>query len=261
MMSSANLLEAFKALIHLAPLLGNGFTLHMQPEGKQLRLWVEKLPEPGGVERCRASEDMGFASLLGFSRWLTGNSLPRLRETAFTYPEPEDTTMHQALFDCDLRFGADRSSIVFDLATLTTPLNTSNAALALLHRQVAEHRLGQLTEASYSEQIRSYLVQHITLGIYDLDSAAIRLRVNKRTLQRELSNEGTNLKEVLDEARRQLAEHYLRYSSHSLAQVGELVGFKEPSSFHKASQRWFNMPPGRYRSLSSDLLVVEPPRG
>lgn len=64
-------------------------------------------------------------------------------------------------------------------------------------------------------------------------------------------------KEVLDGARRQLADHYLRHHSYSLTRVGELLGFKEPSSFQKACQRWFSMPPGRYRwHLSGECQSV-----
>ena len=52
---------------------------------------------------------------------------------------------------------------------------------------------------------------------------------------------------VLDDVRRQLADHYLRHSQHGLAQVGELLGFHDQSSFHKACLRWFGRSPGRYR--------------
>jgi len=261
MMSSPNLLEAFKALVHYAPLLGSGAALGLQREDNRLRLCAEVLPEPGSAMWCRVAEDIGCSSVLGFSRWLTGGTLPRIREIVFTYPEPEDTILHQALFDCDLIFGADRSSIVFDLAALKAPLGTANEALALLHRQFAEYCVGQLTDATYRQQVHSYLLQHLgSLEICDLDSVAIALRVNKRILQRELSNEGKNFMEVLDEVKRQLTDHYLRTSSYTLNQVGELVGFKESSSFHKACQRWFGMPPGRYRNLTSSYSgATQPP--
>lgn len=227
------------------PLLGTGVKLGLSQEEEGQRFWMvddlEKVAKP------RAFEDAGLAVMLGFCRWLTGGSLPCLRAIEFTYPEPQDTTEHQRLFDCTLRFGAPRVSLLFDQQALLHPLSTANEALAVLHGRFAEQCMDQLRGATYSERTRAWLVERLSLGGYDMGTVAQGFEISTRTLQRGLAREGTNFRDVLDGARRQLADYYLRNSSYRLAQVGDLLGFREPSSFHKACLRWFDTPPGRYR--------------
>ncbi|MGU1062089.1 helix-turn-helix domain-containing protein [Pseudomonas aeruginosa] len=51
--------------------------------------------------------------------------------------------------------------------------------------------------------------------------------------------------------------YYLRHCPYSLARISELLGFKEPSSFHKACMRWFGMPPGHYRAQLLGMPALE----
>lgn len=256
MMSSSNLKQALESFVRFFPLLGNGFTLGLSQEERGLRFWVVEHPE-GDLVGSRPFMDAGISSVLGFCRWLAGTSLPRLREVELTYPEPENIAEHQGLFGCALRFSASRFSILFDRQDLLRPLSTANEALALLHGRFAERRIGQLADASYGDRVRSLLIARLGLGLCDMESVAMNMRIGKRTLQRELIREGMPFKAVLDEARRQLAVYYLRHCPYSLARVSELLGFKEPSSFHKACMRWFGMPPGHYRAQLLGVPALE----
>jgi AraC-like DNA-binding protein len=252
MMSSPNLKQAFESLVRFAPLLGDGFSVELLQEENGQRFWGVEHVDVGGA-RPRAFEDATMAGMLGFCRWLTGGSLPRLREIEFTYPRPPDITEHQQLFDCHLCFGSCRTSILFDQQALLMPLSTANEALPLLHSRFAEYRVDQLRGITYRARVHGLLVERLSVGVCDIESVAMGLRVGRRTLQRGLAREGVQFSEVLDSVRRQLAEFYLRNCPYSLARVTELLGFKEPSSFHKASLRWFGMPPGRYRTqLAAD---------
>ncbi|MCW4646462.1 AraC family transcriptional regulator [Pseudomonas aeruginosa] len=248
MMSSPNLKRALESMVQFFPLLGSGVTIGLTDEGDGLRFWGVDLPDEAELaSRPRAFEDAAMASILGFCRWLTGGHLPRLREIEFTYTEPMDTTEHRRLFDCELRFDALRNSILFDRRALLQPLSTANEALALLHGRFAEHRIGQLYSSTYGDRVRTFLVERLSLGSCDMETVAACMHTSKRALQRGLTREGVHFKDLLDDARRQLADYYLRHSTYTLARVGELLGFKEPSSFHKACQRWFGTAPGRYR--------------
>ena len=182
------------------PLLGTGVKLGLSQEEEGQRFWMvddlEKVAKP------RAFEDAGLAVMLGFCRWLTGGSLPCLRAIEFTYPEPQDTTEHQRLFDCTLRFGAPRVSLLFDQQALLHPLSTANEALAVLHGRFAEQCMDQLRGATYSERTRAWLVERLSLGGYDMGTVAQGFEISTRTLQRGLAREGTNFRDVLDGARR-----------------------------------------------------------
>jgi AraC-like DNA-binding protein len=67
-------------------------------------------------------------------------------------------------------------------------------------------------------------------------------------LARRLAAEGTNFAEVVDSLRRRLAAQYLHESGFTLAQIGWLLGYEGPTSFHHAFKRWTGRSPSRARS-------------
>ena len=70
---------------------------------------------------------------------------------------------------------------------------------------------------------------------------------SERTLQRRLAAEETSFQRLLDDTRRELAQHYLGQRNLSLADIAYLLGFSDQSSFFRASRRWFGSSPRHYR--------------
>ncbi|CAD5108643.1 AraC family transcriptional regulator [Zestomonas carbonaria] len=248
MMSSPNMKVALEQLSRFSPLIGSGFSVTLAPEGRALlRLSFAEHPQDG-YPQPRQFEDAGVAALLGFCRWLTGEGQPQPRQLTFTYDEPADTAEYQKLSACPLHFGARHTSILFDRHELLRPLSTANEVMALLHGRFAEFRLRQLYGGSYSARVQTMVIESLNQGACDMESIAMALCISKRTLQRGLAREGANFKDILSDARRQMADYYLRHCPYDLTRVGELLAFKDQSSFHKACLRWFGMSPGRYRA-------------
>ncbi|PPK37531.1 hypothetical protein CD175_14690 [Pseudomonas laurylsulfatiphila] len=62
------------------------------------------------------------------------------------------------------------------------------------------------------------------------------------------NNEGTSFQALLDAARRQQTEHYLRESDRQMSQMAALLGYVELSSFSRAFSRWFGCSPRQWLS-------------
>jgi AraC-like DNA-binding protein len=75
--------------------------------------------------------------------------------------------------------------------------------------------------------------------------------MSDRNLQRALRNDRTSYRKVLDGVRRDLAISHLANPSTSAGQVGFLLGFSEPSAFHRAFRRWTGAAPGAYRGTAA----------
>jgi AraC-like DNA-binding protein len=53
--------------------------------------------------------------------------------------------------------------------------------------------------------------------------------------------------DIVDEVRRQAALAYLAKRELSIAEVGYLLGFSDPSAFNRAFRRWTGLAPKEYR--------------
>jgi AraC-like DNA-binding protein len=88
-------------------------------------------------------------------------------------------------------------------------------------------------------------------GIQDL---ARELHLSTRTLQRRLTEQGITFQRLLDEARRELARHYLLHSSRELNETAYLLGYEDANSFFRAFHHWEGTSPGQWRLLQKTSL-------
>ena len=81
-------------------------------------------------------------------------------------------------------------------------------------------------------------------GVQDL---ARELHLSTRTLQRRLTERDVTVQQLLDEARRELAHHYLLHSSRELNETAYLLGYEDANSFYRAFHHWEGTTPGQWR--------------
>ena len=95
--------------------------------------------------------------------------------------------------------------------------------------------------------MRAVIIRHLPDGEPQRPRIATILGMSERTLHRRLAAEGTSFQHLLDDTRRELAQHYLGQRNLSLADIAYLLGFTDQSSFFRASRRWFGTSPRDYR--------------
>ena len=76
---------------------------------------------------------------------------------------------------------------------------------------------------------------------------AKRLAMTVRTMHRRLVEAGTSFRAVRDEMLRQRAEELLRQGRVPIGEVSYLLGYAEPSNFHRAFRRWTGLTPAEWR--------------
>jgi AraC-like DNA-binding protein len=103
-------------------------------------------------------------------------------------------------------------------------------------------------DARIEAQVERLVTSHLVRGVPPIEDIAPQLALSSRTLQRRLSERGTTFAEVVERARRRLAERYLEDERLSLAEIGFLVGFSDPSNFHRAFRRWTGETPTTFRA-------------
>lgn len=169
--------------------------------------------------------------------------------------------MYAEHFGCPVKFGAAQNALIFSKSDINLPFVTYNAdLLATVAPQLEAELTEQLAQKTFSEQAKAILKQLLAgqrPGIQDL---ARELHLSTRTLQRRLTEQGITFQRLLDEARRELARHYLLHSSRELNETAYLLGYEDANSFFRAFQHWEGTSPGQWRQLRKKSTPTTPVR-
>jgi AraC-like DNA-binding protein len=78
-----------------------------------------------------------------------------------------------------------------------------------------------------------------------------------RSLHRALNNAGTTFGNILEETRKDLAEHYLADPGYDLTEIAFKLGYTEQSSFSRAFKRWIGESPIDYRNRYQTTMELK----
>ena len=191
--------------------------------------------------------DLCFSYLVAIGRRGTGEPVgPKRVELRGAIGNGE---MYEAHFGCPVRFDARQNTIVFDTADLDRPFVTHNADLFATVGPQLEAELKQaFASKAVGEQVKGILKRLLAGRRPGLEDVARELGVSARTLQRRLAADGMTFQQLMQEARRELARHYLLHSSLELNETAYLLGYEDAHSFFRAFHDWEGTPPGEWRA-------------
>ena len=169
-----------------------------------------------------------------------------------------ERAMYEKHFGCSVVFGAPNNVLVFERADLERPFVTHNAdVLAMVAPQLEAELAEQLRKRTFREQVKATLKKTLAGQRPELRIVARELGVSTRTLQRRLTDESATFQQLISEARRELARHYLQHSSLELNETAYLLGYEDANSFFRAFQQWEGTSPGEWRAqLERPLTAV-----
>ena len=98
--------------------------------------------------------------------------------------------------------------------------------------------------------VRNLIRRFLPTGKYSIEVIADQLCMNKRTLQRRLSQEDVNYGDLLEDTRKELAAELLADGNLPLSAIAYHLGYKEQSTFNHAFKRWYGSTPGEWRAKS-----------
>jgi AraC-like DNA-binding protein len=187
-----------------------------------------------------------FAWVLSIARQGTGTHLSPLR-VEFVQPRPHAKVIERH-FGCPVIYGGPRNGIVFRSGDAQRPFVTRNAELlGMLAPQFEDELKEENGDEKFVERVRIAVQQKLTGRRPTIGDVADALHLSSRTLQRRLQDEGSSFQRVLEDARHQLARHYLNNSVLELNEAAYLLGFEDGNSFVRAFRGWEGVPPARWR--------------
>jgi AraC-like DNA-binding protein len=186
----------------------------------------------------RQIAEFSAASVLVLGRATTAREL-RATAVRFRHAAPPRLSEHLRVFGVTPEFDAKETEVELERSVMDLPIPDAQARLVTYLDAYARDVLSKLpVEDDLVSQVERAVAAGMNRGAFDIDAIAAQLGMSVRTLQRRLADAETGFQECVDGVRRRYAERYLAEDRLAITEVAFLVGFSEPSNFHRAFRRW-----------------------
>lgn len=245
MVSCRTLGESMRTGLRLYRLICPGFPLRMQLEGGLCWLRVD---EAGSSPKRLALHCASTYWALSMARWLVERQIPVMQacmqsprqDARYVEPEP--------FFEVPARYGMRSTGVAFDGQWLRRPVLRQPESLREFLRSAPADLLRRHSIVpNIADQVRAQLRALRHQRLPSIDELASKLGLSPRSLHRRLAAEGVNFQSFKDAVRRDMAMTWLGGTELSIAEVGDRLGFSDPSAFHRSFKRWTGVSPGSYR--------------
>jgi len=237
--------EAMEKILKFHKILYEGCDTIVEMEGESMI--VEYAFHDESLSNDIQLSDYSLSCIYSMTKQLTGIPVD-LIEVRFRHEAPADISEYQRVFNCKLEFGSAVNAIVSDPDILNIPIREPNKQLFSVFEKYAEEMLSKQTEkATYTQKVGSLIARMLGDKIPQIDMIAKKLAISTRSLQIKLQEEGTTYSEILVQIRKDTAIYYLKNKDISITEISYLLGFSEPSVFHRTFKKWTNLPPRQFR--------------
>ncbi|BBX41818.1 putative transcriptional regulatory protein [Mycobacterium simiae] len=240
---SASALAAVHDLAYFMPSYAPALKFDLTDIGDGLsryHLWIQ-------IPMARSAQLLELGMGISYSNFkLVAGSDFRPVDVAFPHAAQADRAVYRAYFGCPVRLEADFCG--FDLRTdeLRRPRPNTDRELRRIIARYLEDTTSN-TEDGLVPQVRLLISRMLPVGQASWQNVSTHLGYSGRTLQRRLAAEGTSFEALLDEVRRERAQHYLSNTTLSFGEIAAMLGYSQQSCFARSAKRWFGTSPREFR--------------
>jgi AraC-like DNA-binding protein len=214
--------------------------------------WLKWTPLYADKDFYAQMVEMVFSGYACIGRWLLWGEDTPVLSMHFRHDAPDDLTTHKMVFGDNTIFNSDFDGVEFIADVVDVPMpNRNPEMLAFLKTRLADqlHRLN--SPISDSEEALSCILAALPEGRPSITKIAKLMGMSERTLRRRLDEDGETFRSILERARRESAETYMRANDLTHAEIALRLGFNDQSAFSRAFKSWFNQTPSEYQAALS----------
>lgn len=200
-----------------------------------------------GVPISPLSVDAFFATLVQFARQFSGQETP-LQAVMLMRSKPAHSDVWSEYFGVCPTFSEATNCLWFHRAVISHSDLPGDTQLALSNESQVQRYLQSMQALSWREKVMNSLRAMLEQKEPTLLDISALFHVSERTLRRHLQQENCQFRELLSQARADLAAFYLRSSDEPVSAIAWRLRFSDSASFAKAFQRWYAMSPAQYRA-------------
>lgn len=212
------------------------------------------------MAKGQAGEAYGLALWHRFFSWLIGSPI-ELKSVRLISPKPDNEESYNRLFGVKIEFGCVTNGFDFSHRFLELPIAQNEASLRDFLRTAPYQMMVEPHEPQASlliGSVRRVMGYDLSQGFPGFEEVAAKLNMSAPTLRRHLRKEGVSYQGLKDQCRKETAIAYLSRPELSVSAVAALMGFTDPSAFHRSFKKWTGLTPGQYRAddtLTEDMVI------
>lgn len=234
--NAATLAESLQLLLRNARIVGADFGINVRrAPGSD---WVSLEIDP------RLNGAFGWAQIIEYGLCTFYKRLSDIAERPisceiwFPHKRISSLAVYARYLPVPLRFDKPVGCLRIRGRDLDQPISIRSAAISKLAEYYIASRFRQRTP-QLRDRAEQIALELLARGSFTLDDLAARFRLNARTFQRRLNEEGSSFHKVKEGARRQLALRYLANREIPLKEVAHRLGYSESSALTRSCQKWF----------------------
>ncbi|BFM14881.1 AraC family transcriptional regulator [Maricurvus nonylphenolicus] len=161
----------------------------------------------------------------------------------FSYPEPEDTSLHRQIFSGELVFDQPFSGLFYPVAALEWPIIKVWDEKSPVDKDNLLSVIETGSSDGFMRRVRRCIVRALPSGHMTIDTIATELAISRRTLQRRLSERDEVFANVVQELRSAMAVRLLVDNQIPVTEIAFMLGYADTSSFSTAFKGWHGCSP------------------
>ena len=162
-------------------------------------------------------------------------------------PSSDISKLHKH-FGCPIEYERESNSLFFDIDLLEIETMGTDEQVAQIVYSYLEDEIQKLSkELSIEERVETAILQLLPSGHCSMDLVSKAVGIHRKTLQRNLRDEGTTYSAVLERKRQQTALQLLTETNIPINRIGQSCGYSSANAFNLAFKQWKGETPQSYR--------------
>jgi AraC-like DNA-binding protein len=208
---------------------------------------IESVIHDKSIRMLRQVAEYKISGTYSYAKLLTAKTI-RLIRIDFEHKAPSIQKEYERIFGCRLHFNQRRNALVIDSECLSFPILEPNSKLLEILETYAKDMLKAANASdTYTQETTRLLISMMPGSLPNINEIAKKQAISVRKLQIKLKEEGTGYRKLLDDVRKAMAIKYLTNNTISIGEISYVLGFSEPSAFHRAFKRWTQRTPETFR--------------
>jgi len=199
--------------------------------------------------RVPANPHQVLAVVIGTIGIIQAISNNRIKVKRLYVPLSLDAGLISKALGCEVENKAGNLAVCFSSEQFDEPLLGCDNHLYQINIVYAEELLRAKRAGLALIDSVKHLIEGNGFSKVSSEDVELSLGMHKRTLQRNLSEQGTSFRQVKEAVLKDQAASLLLKDKIEIESVAAYLGYSEPSAFHRAFKSWFGMTPKQFCSI------------